>query len=260
MPGRNFLRIVSGGGNIGSIDPASLTGNEVYLRSDQVAGVEGDPVGNWPDISGNARNAIQGGAQRPILRTTTLLSPNGTRLIDFDVHAKEMHGALPVIPIDNTKGFTWYFFFRQNVVEASEAFFGQFLGGCPFSNYTEIFARGSAGFGYPNNTDTGAGSNQAGGFHVSSGSPLQTGFQSVILVQTPPDGAGSKAQLYKNGAAIGLPFPWHSTPNSGYDVAGTSGNAGLLGGLGLWLLRSNADGFVLRNGIRNFFVNFFGGG
>lgn len=96
------------------IDPASLPGLELYLRSDQVAGANGDPVVTWNDISGNARHVVRGVVAA---NTPTLLlpgSPNGTRAVRFDGAADPngdyMEGSIPVgFWPDNINGYTFYF-------------------------------------------------------------------------------------------------------------------------------------------------------
>jgi hypothetical protein len=117
----------------------------------------------------------------------------------------------------------------------------QYLFGCVFADYSELFARGSAGFGYSDNTSHGFGSNQAGALHYSSGVALATGWQTLVLRQSPPVGATGSAELFKNGLLIGTAQPWKTAPGTGYALGGTSGNAGALSGIGVALLRSGAD-------------------
>lgn len=239
------------------IDPLTLTGNEVYLLSTTPTLSEGVALASWADISGNGRNAGQAAAgQRPLGRTTTNLSPNGTQLVEFNSHTKEMTGSLPATPLDNTLGFTWYCCFRCVTLE-SDAFFAQYLFGCVFADYSELFARGSAGFGYSDNTSHGFGSNQAGALHYSSGVALATGWQTLVLRQSPPVGATGSCELFKNGLLIGTAQPWKTAPGTGYALGGTSGNAGALSGIGVALLRSGADSATRMAGILNYFAHLF---
>jgi hypothetical protein len=240
------------------IDPLTLTGNIVYLNSTTPTLAEGVALTTWLDISGNGRNAGQAvGGQKPVGRTSTNLSPNGTQLVEFNGHSKEMTGSLPGIPIDNSLGFTWYTAFRLVTLE-SDHFFGQYVFGTPFAGYTEIFARGSDGFGYTNDTQIGMGSNQAGAFHYSSGVALASGWQTLVLRQSPPAGALGAAQLYRNGLAIGAAKAWNTGPVTGYNLGGTSGNAGLLGGIGVALLRAGADDDDTMAGILAYIARVFG--
>lgn len=89
-------------------DPLTLTGLELYLRSDQVAGANGAAVSTWPDISGNSRDAGQAtGANQP-----TVLDPgsaNGTKLVRFDGSNDFMEKSIGTFPA-NTNGHTFYFY------------------------------------------------------------------------------------------------------------------------------------------------------
>jgi len=252
-----LIEVTQGSGEVETIDPVTLAGLEVYLRSDQVSGNEGDAVAAWADISGNGRDAAQATAgNKPVLRVTTNLSPNGKRLIEFNTTAKEMSGSLPGSPLSTSLGFTWYCFYRINTIGVS-ALVGQYVMGSTIGNYTEVFARGSAGFGYSSDTNYGFGSNQASNTHVATGTALQTGWQSLVLVQNPPTGVSGQSFLYLNGNQIGGPNPWNSSPNTSYAIGGTSGNGGLLGGMGAMLLFSRAHDAATRNAVVAFFRSFF---
>ncbi len=260
---RYFLTFLSTGPGFGSpIDPALLPNREVDLWATTAAatGNEGDLLASWADISGNARNASGVAGQRPTLRKTTNLSPSGQPVVEFNAHIQEMTGVLPAIGLDRGAGFTVYTFFRINTAETAEAFFAAYLFGSPFANFSELFARGSAGFGYPRNDTYGMGTVQAGQQHISSSVVETTGWHSLIQVMSPPRGAGGSMSLYLDGNLILGPIAWDTNFNTGYNVGGTSGNAGLLGGLGRAVLFSEAHSDFTRAGVRAWGRGFYGGG
>lgn len=66
--------ILSGAGTISSVGPSDLSGLELWLKADAITGIadDGNITTNWPDSSGNVRNAtaVQGSTDWPRFRST----------------------------------------------------------------------------------------------------------------------------------------------------------------------------------------------
>ena len=63
--------------------PKSIPGLKLWLKADAITGlVDNDPVGTWPDVSGNGNDAIQlTAAQKPLYKIAIL---NGYPVVRFD--------------------------------------------------------------------------------------------------------------------------------------------------------------------------------
>lgn len=71
---------------------------ELWLDASQIEGhSDGDPVGLWPDLSGNARDVTAGGGLRPTYREAV---QNGLAVVEFDGvgHQMTMDFSTPVAP------------------------------------------------------------------------------------------------------------------------------------------------------------------
>ena len=115
---RRFLRVTSEKAqSFPIVDPLTVSGLQLYLRSDQVAGNQGDPVALWPDLGPNGWHASQAiVANQPKLAVTIDASPNGKRLIKFDglnpPNNDVMGRTIGAFP-DRTNGYTFYAYGRM---------------------------------------------------------------------------------------------------------------------------------------------------
>lgn len=68
---------------LGYFSPTMISGLELWLDADQIEGLnDGDPVANWPDMSGNGFDGTQAdGARKPTYETNEL---NGKPVVRFD--------------------------------------------------------------------------------------------------------------------------------------------------------------------------------
>lgn len=110
---RRFLRPVNeGAGQPKAINPASLPGLELYLRSDLgISAADNTTMGGangWLDQSGNARNCSVTIETPPTYHSTgPLLSPKGKPCVSFNGTTNGMHGPWPATIVAST-GFTAY--------------------------------------------------------------------------------------------------------------------------------------------------------
>jgi hypothetical protein len=63
---------------IPEFDPRVIPGLKLWLRADDIAGVDGDPVTLWRDLSGNGHNATES-VNPPILKTNVINHHNTAR-------------------------------------------------------------------------------------------------------------------------------------------------------------------------------------
>src|SRR2546430_5219180 len=76
------LTAISNPFNVTSFSPSSIPNLALWLKADQLALNDGDPVGAWNDQSGNARNFTQGTAGfKPLYKTGI---QNGLPVVRFD--------------------------------------------------------------------------------------------------------------------------------------------------------------------------------
>jgi hypothetical protein len=177
------------------IDPMSLAGVEVYLRSDQVAGADASSVVLWPDLSGNGRDATAAGANRPTLRYGT--SVNGLQTVEFDGNDDLMTGAFPAAPpgIPNTNGYTIYAYINETSLTTG-GFNTQMVTG---SAGIEVMSRATTLAGYPSDQTyglRGTGSNRV------SFDATQLGWQMLTAVFRLPVGATGAMDLYRDGVQL----------------------------------------------------------
>jgi hypothetical protein len=195
-----------------AIDPLSLPGLELYLRSDLgIVAADGDPVASWADQSGHARNASQvTAAMQPTFhRTGPTLSPAGKPAVSFDGLASpngdNMTGTFPLGQISSTNGATFYQYAR---VAASvngaggQVIFQDDTGGRPQLRDNNFDPPN--GFAFRDAT---------GVFDLGIDTLPAIHLNSWVFVPPAPTGL---CTLFVNGAALGS-HAWN------YDNAGTAG-------------------------------------
>lgn len=193
---RRFLRRVpDGGGRNLVIDPATLPGLELYLRSDRgIASADGAPVALWQDQSGNARHAGPSLGTAPTYHTSGIeQSPSGKPGVSFNGLLDGMEGIWPAI--STAQGFTAYIvadvYARVNAF--GEQVFWEGGGGArPRLNHDFFFA----GQEFFTMTDTVFGTRNYGF--------TQFGYHDFIFVCLPPPGLGGGDNLgYIDGSTTG---------------------------------------------------------
>lgn len=257
---KSFLRRVHPAVAPRMIDPLTLPGLELYLRSDQTDGVNnGDPVVNWFDLSGHGRTFVRGavGANTPTLLTNA--TPNGKQLVRFD-GASDPNGdymQCNIGPVgtwpSNSEGWTFYFIGKfYPVVNATggAVIFADQTTGRPQLICDEVGAGRRVGW-----RELPSGVTQLGGLSDISGTlnHLEWIFPAVASVR-------SNGEVWVGGN-LQLSAAWNFA----------SGSAGPLATLGmgplvvstkmdlavcLWYSRSHS--LDTRNGVLNFFRNYLG--
>lgn len=61
--------------------PSSISGLQLWLKTDTLSGSDGDLLSTWNDQSGNARNATAAGAARPAYKTAVGFAINGRAIV-----------------------------------------------------------------------------------------------------------------------------------------------------------------------------------
>lgn len=197
---RRFLRRVPEGGGLNVINPASLPGLELYLRSDMgIAVADGAPVPLWLDQSGNARHAGPSLGTAPVYHTSGIQqSPSGKPGVSFNGLLDGMVGIWQAT-ISNTLGFTAYIVadVYARVNGTGEQTFWEGGGGArPRLNHDKFF--GGNEFLLMEDTDFGP---RDYGF-------TQFGYHTFTFVCIPPPGGGGGANLaYIDSDAKTQPLP-----------------------------------------------------
>jgi hypothetical protein len=263
MAGRMFLRPVTGGppreAGLVPIDPATLPGLELYLRSDQVIGADASPVSAWPDISGNNREAnltLYTSATAPTLRLSGAnIAPNGTRMVEYG--AANTNGLRTLEwDIGGTLGITVYTYYKQ--VSLADSLGGQILVNSVSGGF-EIPARGSVGGGYI------AGRHGVRMFAVptairSFAESATLGYHFLTTVfSVPKNDAGNTINQWKDGTQLTPTWNfWNQTGVSHYHVGNNEGPNGVFrGSLGALVIFSREHDAEIRAGVEEFLRAFF---
>lgn len=233
----------------GAIDPLSLPNHELSFLSTVVAGTEGDRLAGWSELA-NARDLAQAVAgAKPVLRTTTNLSPNGSRLVEFDSQAREMTGPLPVGPMTNVRGFTLYTAFRLNAITGTAV--GQIIFYTPTGTPLGLFVNATTDWGFPLNGFPGFEATS----RYQSASATATGWQKMTLLCPAP--SGSSATLYRNGIAIAT-GNWACAFGTDFKVGGYAGNGGARAGIGAVDLFTDTHSPATMLGVNAYYDSVFG--
>jgi len=240
------------------INPTSQPGLQVYLLSKNVAGAADSALATWPDLSGNARDATQATAGRkPLIRDG--VSPNGSRMIEFDGADDEMDGTLPAAGnVSIANGLTIYVYANETTTTTA-GFDSQMIFSCGnsvsvFENYictSAAIGAGYAGDQYGDNT----------GNARSEMGATQLGAQTLTWVYEPPAGAAAHYRLFRNGVQSGADDTnWQATDIRTSYTVGNSGafNEGFKGYYGALLVYSNYHAPTTRTGIENYLRSVLG--
>lgn len=255
-----LVEVTQGSGEVDQIDPVSLAGLELYLRSDQVAGTDGSSVSAWPDISGNGRDGAQGTAGfRPILRKSGAnISPNGKALVEFDGSDDQITGTFPAAGvIANTNGYTVYAYVKEGALST-----GGFNCQHVFtSNSFSLLSRTSTGDGYPADQQYGMEGNTTGDHRGYGATAL--GYQTICARWSSPPGAVTSGtmDLFVDGAQQGVgQQKWNGGMDTTYRVsANSSNNCAFSGPVGAVLLFSGTHSDQTVRGVSAFLKAFFEG-
>lgn len=236
------------------IDPLTLANLELYLRSDQVSGVNNDPVASWSDLSSHGRTFTQAAAARK----PKLLIPgsaNGQRLVRFD-GANDPNGdnmgAAFSLPGPGS-GYTFYFYGVWNATTNTPngaALFFSTPGGRPNLIVKEA---GATTWGW---SDSGLGSH-LGGTHPDNGTA-----QTLVWVFPPPSGSGT-GKVYKVTGSADVSGTWSfdGSAATGWFL-GDNNDPGVVAckvDLGAAVVFSEAHNDATRIGVVNYLTNFFEG-
>lgn len=116
MPGHTpFGQRVQGSQGRPGINPLSLPGLELYLRSDLgIVAADGSPVATWLDQSVHARNATPSLGTMPVYHSTgASLSPSSKPTVTFDGLLDGLDGVWPAL--STAQGFTAYILARTRI-------------------------------------------------------------------------------------------------------------------------------------------------
>ena len=212
MPGHTpFGQRVQGVQGQRSINPLSLPGLELYLRSDLgIVAVDGAPVNSWADQSGNGRNAgLSLGTQPTYHSTGATLSPSGKPAVTFNGLLDGMVGTWPAL--STAAGFTAYILARAKPIVngfTSQTFWSS-QGAHP--NLIQDLFFGGQDFLLMQDTDFG---NRNYGL-------TQTGYHDFEFVCLPPPGVGGGDNLgYIDGVTTGpsiIDWGW-TAPGPNYQL------------------------------------------
>ncbi len=120
MPGAFTGIVASSRAVAAAFSPIDIAGLKLWLKADLLALVDGDPVGTWPDSSGNANNATQATSGfRPVYKTGIV---NGLPAVKFD-GVDDFMGFTPLTTIQSA------FFVVKNLASGGNQPFAPILGG-----------------------------------------------------------------------------------------------------------------------------------
>lgn len=255
---RRFLRRLPEGGGQVVFNPYSLAW-QIVLDARRITGVsDGALLASWPDSSGFGRNAAQGFAGlQPTYRQTG--SSNGKPLVDFYVGAAhhEMGGTLPIGGIDAGTGFSFYAYYTQDQIDATDP-----LAPGGFNDQI-IWADDNAGgwrmlgVRFPTTT-TKFPSAVAGSGVLQGPNPPSLGSHVMSFILIPPNGGTGVSQLYLDGTLL-TTGTWSANPNTAYLLATNGGgNIGLHGKVGWLSCASVAHDTATRQKVENFLRSTWG--
>lgn len=212
---RRFLRNYPDGGSpVLALDPRSLSWT-VLLDARDINQSNVTPVNSWANRGTAGGNATPPFANPPFFfRGVTSTQQN---LVQF-IGGNQLHGSLPVTPMDQSNGFTIAAYVFDDVVDAgsggganAQSVFGCYTGS-DFRLYSVVYPSGSPEVG---GRTVGTGDNGTGVASI-------TGAQSLALTVSPPAGAsaGGSVRVYRNGVDIGGWTNWNSSPQTDYNVSG----------------------------------------
>lgn len=235
------------------IDPLSLANLQLYMRSDQATGTNGNPVVTWPDLSSHARNGFFPFA-RPVLRTTGLnTSVNGTQTVEWAAAGQTMECLFPATAIPATNGWTFFCYYKQ----ITQVSVNQFLFADTVGNGVEAVVTADPGFW--------GGTYQIGHYGFNSGgrkgfNELSTlGWHTFALVLTPPASGVGTAQAFVDDVPLTPTYTnWNTALEDDFWIGNSAAaNARLEGAMGALMVYSQAYSASTLAGLRRFIRRFF---
>ena len=231
------------------IDPLTLSGLELYLRSDQVAGSNGAAVASWTDLSSHGRTATQStAANKP-----TILVPgsaNGQRLIRFDgvddPNGDVMAATTGAFPA-TTAGYSFYFYgvFRTTVNSNGGAvLWADDTNGRPQLILDEA---GGNRWGWRDNNTRLGGTQPADGLaHL------------LTWIFTPPDDGSGTCRVYKDSVQdVSATWAFNPALANGYQVGSGPATVAARVDLGAVVWFSVAHNTTQQAGVEAYLRNFF---